>query len=274
MEQLMTRVALSINVQFLRIPTRWSIKPEPESGIVSKSDWGVLRDLNTYQRVGVPEVAQGSDVEPVPVDGWELRDRFFRLKFDKPNEPSVLRFLNDVGVWEAIEDLNASEDLDRKDLLWGAFGSRLFRGWAIPVLLTDLKKEQEFWRQLLADREALKAYFGTPLGPDASPEVRIRLVAQSDHFNKLPLRLEWRGGKPLGVIETITGREMLIATIHLDLLRGAKFQVCKRPDCSIPFSVDSRHQRKYCEWYCGHIESVRRARRQAKKQHSIKKGGN
>ena len=270
----MTRVGLAINVQFLRIPTRWSIKPEPESGIVPKSEWGVLRDPDTYQRVAVPEVSQSSDIQPVPVDGWELRDRFFRLRFDKPNEPSVLRLLNDVGVWDAIEDLGASEDSEGKMLLWGAFGSRFFRGWAPPVLLTDLKEEQEFWRRLLSDREALKAYFGTSPRRDASPAERTRFAVQSHLYNRLPLRLEWRSGRPMGFIETITGREMLNATIHLDLLRGAKFQVCKRPDCSTPFSIESRHRRKYCTWYCGHIESVRRARKRERQQHSTKKGGN
>lgn len=50
-------------------------------------------------------------------------------------------------------------------------------------------------------------------------------------------------------------------TITLDLLRKKKFRRCARKDCRIPFEVRSKHRRKYCTQYCGHIESVREERR-------------
>jgi hypothetical protein len=247
---------LSSKAHFLRIPTRWSI------GL----------DTPRNQLLVVPEVSQDIDSQTASIDGWGLRDRFFRLGFDEPDEPSVLRFLNDVGVWAAISEPRVSKASAGKTLLGGAFGSRSFIGRTFPLLLTDLKHEQDFWRRLLTDRVALRARFGTAPGPGTSPAKRAEFALESQHYNEMPLRIEWRSGMPTGVVETITGREMLIATIHLDLLRGARFQVCKRPDCSIPFSIEARHRRKYCTWYCGHIESVRKARKGEKQQHSTKKG--
>jgi hypothetical protein len=50
-------------------------------------------------------------------------------------------------------------------------------------------------------------------------------------------------------------------TITIDLLRELEFKTCARPDCGLPFEVKSRHKRKFCSWYCGHLESVRRSQR-------------
>jgi hypothetical protein len=51
-------------------------------------------------------------------------------------------------------------------------------------------------------------------------------------------------------------------TITVDFLKGVRFAVCERPDCSGTkyFAMTSEHVRKYCSQYCGHIESVRRGR--------------
>jgi hypothetical protein len=52
-------------------------------------------------------------------------------------------------------------------------------------------------------------------------------------------------------------------TITLDMLRRTKFRLCARKDCPVPFPV--RSKKKYCGWYCGHIESVRKNRRAEKR---------
>lgn len=262
----MTRFGLSVEVRFLRIPTRWRVgtwqrlvkSPDPAhppDAMVAEDQW-----------CAIPEVSQDIDLQTDYLDGWELRNRFFRLKFDKRNEPSVLEFLDDVGVWNAVLDNQASSVSAGKRLMAGAFGSRYFSGRALSVLLADLQAEQDFWRELLTKHDALTARFGPPPSSSASPAKRTTFAVETYFSNELHLHFEWRRGAPRGVIETITGREMLIATIHLDLLRGGKFQVCKRRDCAIPFSVKSKHKRKYCSWDCGHIESVRRARKREKKR--------
>jgi hypothetical protein len=53
--------------------------------------------------------------------------------------------------------------------------------------------------------------------------------------------------------------------ITLDLLRRVKFRLCSRKDCRTPFPIQSKHRQKFCSQYCGHIESVRKQRRVAKK---------
>ena len=53
---------------------------------------------------------------------------------------------------------------------------------------------------------------------------------QSKFFNTLPLHLEWQK-QPRGVIQTITGRELIQGLLWSDILSGAKFQVCRNPDC-------------------------------------------
>lgn len=51
-------------------------------------------------------------------------------------------------------------------------------------------------------------------------------------------------------------------TIAADFLRGIAFKVCGRRDCATPYAVTTRHRRKYCSQYCGHLESVRRQRKE------------
>jgi hypothetical protein len=49
----------------------------------------------------------------------------------------------------------------------------------------------------------------------------------------------------------------------VDLLKQKTFKVCARPDCAVPFSVESKHKRRYCSHSCAHLESVRRSRKAA-----------
>lgn len=55
--------------------------------------------------------------------------------------------------------------------------------------------------------------------------------------------------------------DALYTTITVDFLQGARFRLCKRRDCRLPFKRESRHKRDYCSQYCAHLESVRRNRR-------------
>jgi hypothetical protein len=73
----------------------------------------------------------------------------------------------------------------------------------------------------------------------------------------------WRsdGGAALVAFNTL---EALLATVHVDQLRGARFKFCARPDCRRPFDLTSRHKRKYCSDECGHLMAVRAARARAR----------
>lgn len=55
-------------------------------------------------------------------------------------------------------------------------------------------------------------------------------------------------------------KDAIAATVSIDLLNQAKFRVCARGDCGKLFELTSKHKRKYCCQYCGHLESVRKTR--------------
>jgi len=52
----------------------------------------------------------------------------------------------------------------------------------------------------------------------------------------------------------------ILATVQFKLVQGAKFKVCARKDCRLPFEVASRHKRRFCTQYCAHITSLRQRR--------------
>jgi hypothetical protein len=75
---------------------------------------------------------------------------------------------------------------------------------------------------------------------------------------KAVLRLSW---KSTGwSISTDQCERAIKTTIAIDYSNRAHFQGCARADCGAPFEINSRRKKKYCSWYCGHIESVRRGR--------------
>ncbi len=241
----MTRIPIAIEVRFLRVPTSWKLRKETLSGA-----WML-----------VPEINQGMDRKLTPIeDPWELRNQFFRMTHD---EKAASEFLNEVGVWRAHADPHVSEASAGRMLLSGTFGHRLFFGRALPLTFEELWRDQEHWANLLRTPSKLRAEFGRVPTDESPPFEKVEFSVKANLINTLPLHLEWRRGSPHGVIQPITGRELLIATTQIDLVTGAPFQVCKRKDCGISFSG---RRRKYCQWYCGHIESVRAHRRKGRKQ--------
>jgi hypothetical protein len=64
--------------------------------------------------------------------------------------------------------------------------------------------------------------------------------------------------------------EALRLSVEIDMVRGVKFRQCARKDCCAPYTVETRHKRKYCTQYCAHLASVRRS---AVKATSGKKSG-
>jgi hypothetical protein len=246
----MTRVPIVIEVRFLRVPTSWKLRKETLSGA-----WML-----------VPEISQDIARKLTPIgDPWELRNQFFRMKHD---EKAAFEFLNEVGVWRAHEDPHVSESAGRM-LLSGSFGHRLFFGRALPLTLEQLWSDQDHWAKLVRSRSLLRAEFGPAPSDAVPPFEKLEFSSKINLTNTLPLHMEWdRGGSPHAVIQPITGRELLIATTQVDLVTGADFQVCQRKDCGISFSGRNR---KYCQWYCGHIESVRAHREKERKQRGKKR---
>ena len=53
----------------------------------------------------------------------------------------------------------------------------------------------------------------------------------------------------------------ILATVQFKLAQGAKFRMCARKDCRLPFEITSRHTRRFCTQYCAHITSLRHRRK-------------
>jgi hypothetical protein len=66
---------------------------------------------------------------------------------------------------------------------------------------------------------------------------------------------------PFFALHTDQCERAICMTVTIDLLHRVKFKICARRDCGLPFAVSSKHKRKYCTQYCGHLESVRRNRK-------------
>jgi len=240
------KVRLSVEISFLRIPTEWSLEQD------TQGRW-----------VAVPAVSQATSVKVSEIDGWGLRRRFLRLK--PGDREAALQFLQGVGVWRAQSAPGASLE-EGNQLVSGAFGARVFNGRALSVPLHDLLRQQQWWLKTLRDPAALKARFGTPPAPSAKSIQKLSFALQTATMNELPMHIEWKRGGAFGVVETITGWEMLVATIHLDLLRHADFKSCARADCGIPFPRLSGHNQIYCSPECAHVVAQRALRKRKKRE--------
>jgi len=66
---------------------------------------------------------------------------------------------------------------------------------------------------------------------------------------------------PSAKILTTDTLAAVIATLQVDVLRGAKFKVCARTDCvNPPFRVEAHRNKIYCSTECGHLVAVRNSR--------------
>jgi hypothetical protein len=89
----------------------------------------------------------------------------------------------------------------------------------------------------------------------------------------LPIKLEWREGRPVGTMIPRTVIDAVVASIQIDKLLGAEFRYCARPDCKKPFQIESRHRRIYCSTDCAHYIAVKNNRARAVKNENRRQSG-
>jgi hypothetical protein len=250
-----TPFSLPIELRFLTIPTRWTVRDEKLSG----------------ERCLVPAVDQGVDRRLSRIiDPEDIRKQFFRMAVD---EQSALDFLNGVGVWSAIEDAHQPDGPDGMLLsgnipvgtpdmrLFGAFGHRWINGRASIETVESLLAEQEHWRGLKRSRTKLRAAFMPSPGGSATPHAKAMFALENAFGNTLQVHLEWRGKHPHAVIQPVTCRELLIALAWIDLVTGAECKVCQNPKCGIEYT---RGGSKFCTWQCEHANTTRTYRSRVK----------
>jgi hypothetical protein len=155
------------------------------------------------------------------LDGWTIRDRFLSLR---RNESDLLKFLRWAGRFPPV--------YLAKDYEVSAFWK--WQGIFLEALLQkniDWKKGFGSFPYLFLEQRL--------------SDIQFLLVGRS----------------PKAVVRPLCGLYAIGTTIELDLVSGAEFKWCARPDCPKKiFQPASRRQKKYCSYDCAHLQSIRNAR--------------
>ncbi len=249
--------SLPLYIQCLRVPAEWrvgAVRKYPSIRLGGKRTIGPLSSLVGVKSSTVQQDSDVLSVRQIPgsvtaYDPWEKRAEFFRLK--RNNMEGLLGFLRSVGLFEPATSLHA---LAREPEFEDDAIVRADDGLPYRVRYLSKVSATTVWELRRLVEGSLRKQSGT--GGYADFQVRI-------------VRIK---GQPRVILTTTTFMEALLLTLSVDRALGAKVRKCARPDCGVMFSNTSAHKRKYCQWYCGHIESVRKQRRKAKQKGGRSKG--
>jgi hypothetical protein len=232
----LVETSLTTRLQCIRIPTAWRTETVMGTDGISMT-WFL------------PEKVDVSRIDTY--DPWEMRADFQRVK--EGDTQSALSFLNRVGLFMKADIQGAlllAETADKEHrrqmtqnyrYFEAEDGSHRVEGSILPTAEEDFWLFRKTWiRQLAA--------------PESSSEV--------EHFDYAARLTELPRRKASVVITTTTFEEAFHASLRIDQITRQRIRNCARPDCPVMFSKPaSRTRRKFCSWYCGHIESVRKSRR-------------
>lgn len=186
---------------------------------------------------------------PGSVDFWLLRDKLLSSK----TGGDLVDFLNKCGYACVASDRNIKPSWELKELS--------------PTLsnsLFELKRLLIAWMPLASNRWGkLKGRFDQKL-------LEYVCLGTGRH-HALSATFGWSAeGEPSVAVFPSDPLEAIVITVHIDRLRKVRFKSCARRDCRKPFTLTSGHRRKYCEWYCGHLVSVRKSyQKKRQKQHQL-----
>jgi hypothetical protein len=184
----MSKINLVLEVQFTRLPVRWTLA----NGQLQMTKLG---------RLGVRSMT------PVP-DSQKLRAAFLEIC----DETEMVTFLNHVGAWR-LTPAHRVDDSERERFIEAAYGYEHFFGLLSEVTLDHLWEEQKYWRGLMREQKQ-RVTFRPPVDPMST--------LMATHFDTLRVHLELRRGQPYGVVQTITGRELMMATLWADTGRSSR----------------------------------------------------
>lgn len=231
--------SLPVYFQCLRVPceVRTSPRPHRTPGLEKLEMLRALMKPGTHTKP-VNLYWYTTELEADIYDPWEERARFFRIK-EGDNE-GLIKFLQSVGLFKSPElpgdpDEHTSPVTDPDGLHHTA---RYTSEMAISAVWS-------FRRAIENSLQNLRRHTGRYKDFDA----RIILMQ----------------GQPKVLITTCTFFDSVLLTLAVDRVQRAKVRKCARPDCEALFSSVSAHAKKFCCWYCGHLESVRKQRRNAKR---------
>lgn len=183
-------------------------------------------------------------------DEWKLLELFAEISSQLFVGANPIRFSAQVSEAKVLLD-KLRENHFKTD--WASFGHGRKK----------INVRDKFAHEDRARASLLEQRFGTTLGKGIVREKRKHAILLFDiAFNRAV-------AVPRGHLEIdAQGRPCLIERVHsmlgyayLCLLTSFSdvWKRCERPDCGNLFLQLGR-RKKFCDWYCGHIESVRRSR--------------
>lgn len=220
----------------LVVPSEWHVGKAPRAS--QYGNLATLKDLLVGPRQpendGFLNVTRQRPISQAHTfDPREKRTEFFRL--ERGNSQALLTFLNSVGLFQSAFGTEESEIVD-----FAAVRLDDTRFHKVTYLKEIEEKKLWDWREWLMSSMENKRDVGT-----ADFQVRIERIAD----------------QPRVILTTLTFKDALLLTTKIDQVLKAKVRKCARPDCSVVFTVTTKHKRKYCRWECGHVMSVRRKRK-------------
>jgi hypothetical protein len=210
-----------------------------------------------------------------PKDAWQMRDEFFSLK---KNTNALLAFLERWGLWDMSSVMRRAVPLSFLASPSKTLASEPPNTVPYYVVPERIWEWQEFFKHALTSSpDEWLAYAD---GMQAVMQSKRETPSSTSEWENRPETLvrsaTTRPDYPHFSINRNLCLGAIDATITIDFLRKVKFRPCKRQDCGKPFAIESRHKRKYCSQYCGHLESMRKQSRerakQAKQRNARKKG--
>jgi hypothetical protein len=184
-------------------------------------------------------------------DGWELVRRYLSVK--PTDKESVLEFLKECGEFKAPEGSIKSPTVE-----------------TVPRRIWDLPVMDRHGKPVPKPQVRISESFSPQEFAMIQDYVRRMVITRNLTLpTPWPGRQAWpyeiafgrsRSGSRAHVLVTGTYRSIL-ATVQFKLAQGAKFRICSRKDCRLPFEITSRHTRRFCTQYCAHITSLRQRRK-------------
>jgi hypothetical protein len=219
------------------LPVEWRVaehSKEPVAGGINRA----AKAMTDMLEVEVKRQSENYSAKPASFDPYEKRNEFFRLKVGDLH--GLLRFLNTVGLFESAGDAERP---------WKPISSVIVRvdeNNQFSVNYVNRIHAEHIWQL----RRMVQFCMEKQIEIADETDFQVRLVRVKE--------------QPRMVLTTTTFMDAVFLASAIDRTTEARVQKCAREDCAIMFTTSSGHEKKYCERYCAHIESVRRDRERKK----------
>jgi hypothetical protein len=244
---------LPVRLSFQSPPVRWEFAVTPPCSEIEKH-FHMKGEAAFYSYVlDKDDISRWMTIDP-----WELRIEFLRLQYHDSVE-KFLKFLRRAGEFGSTGNIQMPAT--------GVFASALPE----PVLINGERRHYRdviTVRMLIAYQDALRyalenkqAFYGceAPIYPN-----QLDSPAQKLDFNfSVTLSAD---GKPYLLAQPYGFWESAMLSVHKDYLEGAEIKKCERHDCGVQYPAIGGYERKYCSPYCGHLEYMRKKRKEQRWQ--------